>query len=445
MAGIAGIAKKNKSVLVNLMLDKISHRGSAGRNVREFGSCTMGMVWHDSQHEAGRLFEHSRIAIDEVDSSHFAMAIVDGFLLKRDPVGVAPLYYGRTPEGYLCFASEVKALLEATSDVNELPPGYILDGILLNPYVWITYQPLLQLSPDEIAQILCQKLETAVQKNITGSEAGAWLSGGLDSSFLAALARPHVQKLHTFCGGFPGSPDLKYSRIVAQYLQSDHHEVIVRLKDCLAIIPEVIYHLESFDARLVRSSIINYLVAKMAIQFVPAVFSGEGADELFAGYEYLKGIPIGLLSTELIEITKRLHNTALQRVDRCASTHGLIVYVSFLDPDVLDYALQIPARLKIMEGVEKWILREAALGKLPEIIRDRHKAKFWDGSGLGQHMAQCAESHISDIDYEREKQLPNGWIINDKEELMYYRIFREYFGSCFNLSWMGRTQGVRVA
>jgi asparagine synthase (glutamine-hydrolysing) len=202
----------------------------------------------------------------------------------------------------------------------------------------------------------------------------------------------------------------------------------------------VIYHLESFDALLVRSSIINYLVAKLSSQFVPAVFSGEGADELFAGYEYLKNLPLGSLSTELIEITKQLHYTALQRVDRCASAHGLIVHVIFLDPDVLDYALRIPARFKIMDGVEKWILRQAGARKLPDSILNRPKAKFWDGAGVGELLAEYAEKHISTSDFDREKNLPNGWTLNGKEELMYYRIFREYFGECKNLSWMGRTK-----
>jgi asparagine synthase (glutamine-hydrolysing) len=422
------------------MLDKISHRGPAGRYVLEDKSGTLGVVWPNSQPEAGLFLERSRIAIDEIDNGHFAMAAAEGFILKRDPLGAAPLYYGYTADGALCFASEVKALLEVTSDVNELPPGHIFDGAQLYHYEPITVQPALQDSSDEIARELCRRLETEVQKRASGSEAGVWLSGGLDSSLLAALAKPHVQRFHTFSGGLPGAPDLKHARLVARQLQSEHHEAIVRLKDCLATLPEVIYHLESFDALLVRSSLINYLVAKLASQYVPAVFSGEGADELFAGYEYLKSLAPGSLAGELVEITNRLHNTALQRVDRCASAHGLIVHVSFLDPDVLDYALRIPHRFKIQDGVEKWILCQVGAGKLPDSILNRPKAKFWDGAGVGELLAQNAEIRISKADFEREKRLPNGWILNSKEELMYYRIFREHFGECKNLSWMGRTK-----
>jgi asparagine synthase (glutamine-hydrolysing) len=149
---------------------------------------------------------------------------------------------------------------------------------------------------------------------------------------------------------------------------------------------------------------------------------------------------VGLLSPTLIEITKELHNTALQRVDRCASAHGLIAHVSYLDPDVLDYALRIPARYKIMQGAGKWILRQAASGKLPDTIRNRQKDRAWQGTGLGELLANYADQHISMVDFYHEKNLPNGWVLNSKEELMYYRIFREHFGEFKNLSWMGRTK-----
>jgi len=93
-----------------------------------------------------------------------------------------------------------------------------------------------------------------------------------------------------------------------------------------------------------------------------------------------------------------------------------------------------------MDGLEKWILRQAGVGKLPDSILNRPKAKFWDGAGVGELLADYANKRISSADFDREKLLPNGWILNSKEELMYYRIFREHFGECKNLSWMGRTK-----
>jgi asparagine synthase (glutamine-hydrolysing) len=143
----------------------------------------------------------------------------------------------------------------------------------------------------------------------------------------------------------------------------------------------------------------------------------------------------------LVDITSRLHNTALQRVDRSASAHGLVAHVAFLDPEVVDYALRIPAELKIRDGVEKWILRRAMDGLLPESVLNRRKAKFWEGAGVGDLMAQHADERIGDDEFCRERRLPNGWTLNAKEELMYYRIFRDHFGDFADLSWMGRTKG----
>ena len=167
----------------------------------------------------------------------------------------------------------------------------------------------------------------------------------------------------------------------------------------LAVLPEVIYHLESFDALLVRSSITNYLVAQAASDYVPAVFSGEGGDELFAGYEYLKSLEPEVLPDELIDITGRLHNTALQRVDRCAAAHGTLAHVAFLDPDVAAYALQIPIEYKLRDGIEKWILRRAMDGALPERVLNRTKAKFWAGAGVGDLLARYADAEITELTF----------------------------------------------
>ena len=242
-----------------------------------------------------------------------------------------------------------------------------------------------------MAQELRRHLAAAVERHIGNGEVGAWLSGGLDSSAMAALARPHVDRLHTFAAGLAGAPDLAYAAEVAAFIGSDHHEVVVTFAQMLAALPAVIYHLESFDALLVRSSITNYLVAQAAADFVPAVFSGEGGDELFAGYAYLKALDPGALPDELIDIIGRLHNTALQRVDRSASAHGTVAHVAFLDPEVVAYALQIPAEFKLRDGVEKWILRRALDGALPESVLNRTKAKFWEGAGVGDLLAEYAE------------------------------------------------------
>ena len=145
-----------------------------------------------------------------------------------------------------------------------------------------------------------------------------------------------------------------------------------------------------------------------------------------------------------MDIVRRLHNTALQRVDRTASAHGLVAYVPFLDPDVVQHALHIPSRLKLRQeegATEKWILRRALDALLPSEVLWRRKAKFWQGAGVGDLLAQYAEKQITDDQFVRERTLPNGWVLNTKEELVYYRLFQDQFGEVADLSWMGRTKG----
>ncbi|MCX7044284.1 MAG: asparagine synthase-related protein [Candidatus Sumerlaeota bacterium] len=442
MSGIAGIAREGRTDQVRRMLERIGHRGDAsGYAITEVVGATLGIIKAKAQ--PGKAKSAEARVLDFAGESHFAEAAVfnEQFYLCRDHLGISPLYYGRTEDGALCFSSEVKALLELTKSVEEFPPGHRLCDKLVIPYFQIKARPPLEDSPDVIVKELHRRLDAAVKKAINNPTMGVWLSGGLDSSAIAALARPHVDALHTFAGGLKDAPDLEYAREVARHIDAQHHEVLLTQERLLEALPKVIFHLESFDALLVRSSIVNYLVGQRAAEHVAAVFSGEGGDELFAGYDYLKALPVGRLADELVDITNRLHNTALQRVDRCASAHGLVAHVGFLDNDVVDYALRIPVELKIRDGVEKWILRRAMDGALPERVLNRRKAKFWEGAGVGECLARRANDTISDNEFGRKRHLPNGWTLNSKEELMYYRIFEEHFGRLENLSWMGRTKG----
>jgi asparagine synthase (glutamine-hydrolysing) len=459
MAGIAGIDSDGRKGQVARMLEKMIHRGEAGSKVIESRGATLGAVWPEAQVlptspmlQRQAAWDGGRPPLPEPASLEqkrepFALAATtpNGIFLARDPLGVRPLYYGRTDHGVLCFASEVKALLEVTQDVQEFPPGSWYDA-REGFKVFFKVEPRSTLSRNvvEITSDLRLRLEQAVSRRIDDEVMGCWLSGGLDSSVMAALARPLVKKLHTFSGGLPGAPDLTFARQVADFLDAEHHQVLVTLADLLATLPEVIYHLESFDALLVRSSITNYLVTKRAADYVGAVLSGEGADELFGGYAYLRKLKPDQLPDELVDITQRLHNTALQRVDRSASAYGLVAYVPYLDLDVVEYAMRIPPHLKLRcngKVVEKWILRRALADALPDEVLWRRKAKFWQGAGVGDLLARYADEQISDDDFSREQNLSNGWVLNTKEELMYYRIFREHFGDLDNLSWMGRTKG----
>jgi asparagine synthase (glutamine-hydrolysing) len=186
----------------------------------------------------------------------------------------------------------------------------------------------------------------------------------------------------------------------------------------------------------------------MVSDYVGMVLSGEGGDELFAGYDYIKDLPTKEIPDELEDIIMRLHNTALQRVDRSAQAHGVVPFVPFTDSEVVEYALSIPPEYKVYRNggdpIEKWILRKAVEDTVPENVLWRPKAKFWQGAGVQELLSEHAEATISDAEFKRERKLLNGWTLHTKEELMYYRIFKEHFGDLHGLEWMGRTKGAPV-
>ena len=471
MAGIAGIRGEKNAALIGSMLEAIGHRGPDGREVIADDRGAFGMVSLAAGPKAatgpvtrkGRTvlwdgeiynFEELESALGEEAASDadlvlrlyekegpgflgrlngpFALAVCDGdgVLLARDSMGQAPLYWGFR-EGRLCFSSEIKGLQIATEDIRVLPAGHFYDGEL-RPTELGKGDVEMPKDPEAIASGLLRRLEKAVERRAGGdAPLGSWLSGGLDSATLAALACRHRSPLLTFSAGVAGAPDLAFARKTADFLGTRHFEVIYGLDDMLKILPRVIYHLESFDAPLVRSSVANYLVAGLAAKYVRAVLSGEGGDELFAGYSYLKSLREEELPGALRDAQAALAATALQRVDRSSSAHGTRARTCFLDPEVADYANAIPGRWKIHgdKGLEKWILRQAMDGLLPEEVRLRPKEKFWSGSGVATSLADVAEARIGDDEFSREREIAPGFPLPSKEDLFYYRIFRGYFPS----------------
>jgi len=265
MAGIVGIDRSGKQEVVARMLDRIAHRGQAGSKRIENSGVTLGAVWPAAQAAPTPPTLRYQAAWDASQPplpvptalaqtrEHFALAAAtpDGVFLARDPLGVRPLYYGWTDDGALCFASEVKALLEATPAVREFPPGAWYDRQAgLQVFARVEPRPALDQEADQIAAGLRLRLDQAVCRRVHDDVLGCWLSGGLDSSAVAALARPHVTRLHTFAAGLPGAPDLAFARQVADDLDTVHHQVVVTPDELLTALPAVIYHLESFPGRV---------------------------------------------------------------------------------------------------------------------------------------------------------------------------------------------------
>ena len=324
----------------------------------------------------------------------YALAYTDGdeLILGRDPIGIKPLYYSekKTREGNrFQFASEMKALQEDGVSLKTLAPG----SSWSSKSGFKQHYELPPASPQELPETEAIKrvretLETATRKRLMSDvPLGAFLSGGLDSSITAALAIKELGSLHTFSVGLEDSTDLVAARHVAKHIGSTHHEYLLDPAEIRRDLPNIIYHLESFDEDLMVSAIPCYYVSKLAAEHVKVVLTGEGADELFAGYKYYQDYDNAqALNEEMRRGLSIMHSVNLQRVDRMTMAHGLEGRVPFLDTEMIRLGFSLPLELKLKadtEGklIEKWVLRKAFEDLLPETIVWRTKSRFDEGTG----------------------------------------------------------------
>ena len=360
----------------------------------------------------------------------FALLDDDDLIVARDPIGIKPLYYGER-DGELVFGSELKSLAGQAEDVREFPPGTLFHS----EHGWETFYEVPDLPSEEDSveswiRAIRRGMEDCVAKQkMSDVPVGAFLSGGLDSSILAALLRRYTDNLHTFAVGIEGSGDLEAARVVAKHLDTIHHEHVITREEIAEHLPEIVWHLESFDQDLVRSAVPTYFTARMAREHVTVILTGEGADELFAGYDYHKDIPDeDRLRQELRRSVGALHNVNLQRVDRMTMAHSLEGRPPFLDNAVIELAQRVPARLKLPEGgPEKWILRKAFEDLLPEDIVWRKKAQFDQGTGMTEVAAEVASAAMSEAGEDAHRARFPHERLRSTEECYYHRLLVDAF------------------
>ena len=376
----------------------------------------------------------------------FIIAGEDGrFVAARDPVGIKPLYWARR-DGHVRFASEIGAFDEEWQpDVEVFPSGYY----------WTPEEGLVRFAtavprdredlehfegpsepgapiPEEILERVRDQLIRTVERQMLGDgPVGVFLSGGLDSNLVAAIAarwnERHGETLKTFAVGLEDSPDLEAARAVAEYLGTEHYEKVYTEEEALEVLPEVVRAIESFDPSLVRSAVPNYILAEFTSQHVKVVLTGEGADEIFAGYDYLREFETETkLHAELIRIIEGLHNLNLQRGDRVTMAHGLEARVPFLEREMIQLGLSLPAGWKLAseDQPEKRLLRQAFEGWLPDEFIWRKKAQFGDGSGASSVLKDCMEESVTKEEFERERNKVEP-PLRTYEEVAYFRIFAE--------------------
>ena len=323
--------------------------------------------------------------------------------LARDPYGVRPLFYGRGHR-WAGVVSEIKGFPANAEVVTAVEPGTVMtvttdDSAPISTVMWHQIPwlkvPRWRASLEgltEGGQALRQALEEAVAKRLSTVRAvGACLSGGLDSSLVAAIAARRLarsgKRLHTYSIGMAGSPDLEHARLVAAHIGSEHHERIVTPEECLAAIPEVVRAIESFDITTVRASVGNYLVGRLVRETTPdvkVVLNGDGADEALGGYLYMRAAPDdAAFEAETDRLLREIHMYDVARSERSMAAHGLESRSPFLDRQFIAVARGLPtdALRPSKTMLEKTILRTAFAegGLLPEKVLWRRKEAFSDG------------------------------------------------------------------
>ncbi len=470
MSGIAVSYGTSEEADLRRMLSKLEHRGevtgiqrignmalgycsnhinegNSSENVTTFSSNGKTSAVCDGYLFSDELFDHDHSSLvaasfqekgadflKDLEGS-YALAVTNGesLLVARDPFGIKPLYYGKN-NGKIYFASEIKELAEVTEDINVFPPGHYytpqkgFQPFAIDPQS--SDEPMDD--PENAASNLREIMVRAVEKRFLENEhPGVLLSGGLDSSIVAAAAKHNNENLETFAVGLEGSPDLEAALLVAKHLDARHQQHVYTEEEIMQVLAKVIYHLESFDAPLVQSAIANYFASKLAAEAgCHSVLCGEGADELFGGYHYIKELESDeAVEKELLNIISIGHGMGFQRVDRMNSAHSLESHVPFMDHDLLEFALGTPLDWKIhgQKQIEKWILRQAFEDDLPNEVVWRRKAQFSHGTGCNEMMERLADTRVSNREFLKAQEQNDDILIRNKEEYLYYRIFKEFY------------------
>ena len=379
-------------------------------------------------------------------------------IIARDPIGVVPLYWGHDREGRLRVASEMKSLVDDCADVAQFPPGHWYDtasGELVQYYQrpWREYDAVQDV--DVSTTELREAFEAAVHRQLmTDVPYGVLLSGGLDSSLVAAVAARYARhriedgdqseawwpRLHSFAIGLKDSPDLAAAKVAADMLGTVHHGFEYTFEEGLDALPEVIRHIETYDVTTIRASTPMFLLARrIKAMGVKMVLSGEGSDEVFGGYLYFHKAPDARqFHEELVRKLDALNNFDCLRANKSMMAWGVEPRVPFLDREFLDVAMRMDARHKMVhrgsdgaQRIEKGVLRQAFEGYLPEQILWRQKEQFSDGVGYGwiDGLKAHAEVQVSDRELAAaDKRFP----VNPpqtKEAYFYRSVFECFYPS----------------
>ena len=389
------------------------------------------------------LYNEYGVDMFEKLDAEFALVLYDKkskkIIAGRDPIGIRPLFYGYLRESKdIIFSSEVKAINDLCSEVYPFPPGhYYIDGKFVKYCDLTDVKEVRNDSLDEIFKNINNKLTKGVIKRLdSDAPLGFLLSGGLDSSLVCSIAARHLNKpIKTFAVGMDiDAIDLKYARQVADYIGSEHTEVIITKDDVIKCLREVIYNLETWDITTIRASIGMYLLCKWIRKNtdIRVLLTGEVSDELF-GYKYTDFAPSPEeFQKESQKRMRELYMYDVLRADRCISANALEGRVPFADLDFVDYTMRIDPKKKMNTyNKGKYLLRHAfeGLNYLPHDILFREKAAFSDavGHSMVDYLKEYADSLYTDEDVKNAKDKYPYCTPFTKESLLYRDIFESYY------------------
>jgi asparagine synthase (glutamine-hydrolysing) len=307
----------------------------------------------------------------------------------NDSFGIRPLFY-TTENNTLCLSSEMKGNTQFSW--TRFPPGSIFSyDFNTKEYIFINYYhyeyPILDIiNKEDCIHTIHDLLYNAVDIRIknTDRNVGFLLSGGLDSSVVCAIGQKILGHITTFSIGLEDSVDLKHARIVSEHLGTTYHEVILTEQMIQNTLDELLYVLETYDITTIRASLPQYVLCKYIRDNtnIKVVLSGEFADEIFGSYKYFEYAPnTQEFQQETLTLLKNIHCYDVLRSDRTVSNCGLELRVPFGDRLFVDYIMSLDSTLKMKQynGIEKYMLRQAFQGYLPESILMRKKEAFSDG------------------------------------------------------------------
>ena len=373
--------------------------------------------------------------------AEFALILYDGstgsFLAARDPIGIRPLYYGYDRDGAIVFASEPKNLVGLCQEIMPFPPGhYYKDGDFICYRDITAVEKVCTDDLETVCRNIREKLCAGIEKRLdSDAPLGFLLSGGLDSSLVCAVSARLLRKpIRTFAIGMSGDAiDLKYAKEVADYIGSDHTEVIITKEQVLNALPEVIQALGTYDITTIRASIGMYLVCKAIHETtdIRVLLTGEISDELF-GYKYTDFAPSPEeFQRESVKRIHEIHMYDVLRADRCISVHSMEARVPFGDLDFVSYVMAIdPAKKMNVYHKGKYLLRHAFEGDyLPYDILMREKAAFSDavGHSMVDYLKEYAGQKYTDAEFDEKKKAYTHAAPFTKESLLYREIFEQYY------------------